>query len=299
MPHQLLWCIAGKDLTRADGTVALVIVPTRELAAQTGGVLERLLRPHPTIVAGAVTGGVKRKSEKARLRRGIAVLVGTPGRLLDHLRKTASWRVENCRWLVLDEADRLADMGFEQDIRAIVEKLDSAAGRRQTVLLSATLGDGAKRLASLGLTKPLVIDATASEAAASLDMTSGKEADPDLVATVHMAPEGLSQSYVVVPAKQRLVTLLAALSQLRRAVIFFSSRDSVDFHYHLLREVTGYDSWKGVSTLHRLHSGLSQAERLAEFAAFQKCGDGFLLCTDVAARGLDISDVEGILQVSI
>jgi hypothetical protein len=104
----------GAGPLRARGTRALVIAPTRELCAQIFGVASRLTQPFPFIVPGLLSGGEKRKSEKARLRKGCAIVVATPGRLLDHLTSTAAFdcSAATLRWLVLDEADRLLDMGF-------------------------------------------------------------------------------------------------------------------------------------------------------------------------------------------
>lgn len=99
---------------RSAGTRALVIAPTRELAAQIFGVVSRLVQPFPVIVPGLLSGGEKRKSEKAKLRKGCTIIVATPGRLLDHLQSTASFVCDShsLQWLVLDEADRLLDLGF-------------------------------------------------------------------------------------------------------------------------------------------------------------------------------------------
>lgn len=98
-------------ISRNDGTRCLVIAPTRELCAQISEVLQILTSCCVRIVGGSITGGEKRKSEKARLRKGVVVLVGTPGRLLDHLKTTESFNLTNLKYLVLDEADRLLDMG--------------------------------------------------------------------------------------------------------------------------------------------------------------------------------------------
>eukprot|EP00741_Cyanophora_paradoxa_P002650 tig00000615_g2571.t1 len=146
---------------REDGTYALVLAPTRELCAQILLTLTSLVKAHINIVPGSIMGGEKKKSEKARLRKGVSILVATPGRLLDHINTTASFEYGKLRWLVLDEADRLLDMGFEKDVRAIVHKLNEHAAesgvQRQSALVSATLKSGVERLASLSLRHPLRI----------------------------------------------------------------------------------------------------------------------------------------------
>jgi ATP-dependent RNA helicase DDX31/DBP7 len=106
-------------VSRSQGTYAIILAPTRELCSQIGDVIENITKCCVSIVGGCISGGEKRKSEKARLRKGVSILVGTPGRLLDHLRATESFTLNKLRWVVLDEADRLLDMGFEQTILEI------------------------------------------------------------------------------------------------------------------------------------------------------------------------------------
>lgn len=115
-------------LQRDDGIRALVIVPTRELAIQVYELFVKLLKPYTWIVSGYLTGGEKRKAEKARLRKGINILVGTPGRLVDHLLHTDSFRLDAVKWLVLDEADRLFEMGYEKDVQKIVDVINGKGG---------------------------------------------------------------------------------------------------------------------------------------------------------------------------
>jgi len=159
-------------ISRNDGPYAVILVPTRELAVQSFDVLQRLVKPFQWVVPGIVTGGEKRKSEKARIRKGINVLVATPGRLLDHIEKTKSLELKRLRWIVLDEADRLLDLGFEKDVSSIltaVKKALFAGVRCQTVLLSATLNEGVQRLAGVSLHKPLFIDVTAERRCSTVE----------------------------------------------------------------------------------------------------------------------------------
>eukprot|EP00947_MAST-08B_sp_MAST-8B-sp1_P004808 g4808.t1 len=213
-------------VARAGGTRAIVILPTRELANQVLSVLAKLVRRFPYVVAGNVTGGEKRKSEKARLRKGITILVATPGRLLDHLEKTASFDVTLLRWLVLDEADRLLDLGFEQQLSKILAALRSRAAKPfQGVLLSATQGVGIDRLACLSLRKPVFIDVAAASyaggaaGAAGDNMAGGARASGETFAADTAAagasllvPRQLSQHVVVVPTEKRLVVLSTLLA---------------------------------------------------------------------------------------
>ncbi|XP_066594785.1 ATP-dependent DNA helicase DDX31 [Prorops nasuta] len=114
-------------LTRNSGLKALVIVPTRELALQTYETFLKLIKPFTWIVPGYLTGGEKRKAEKARLRKGCTILVATPGRLLDHVTHTKALTLNDVKYFVLDEADRMLDMGYEKDISGIVNSLKAAS----------------------------------------------------------------------------------------------------------------------------------------------------------------------------
>ncbi|EZA50827.1 probable ATP-dependent RNA helicase CG8611 [Ooceraea biroi] len=110
-------------LNRNSGLSALVIVPTRELALQTYECFIKLVKPFTWIVPGYLVGGEKRKAEKARLRKGCNILIATPGRLLDHIKRTKALKLNNVKYLILDEADRMLDMGYEKDISEIVSVL--------------------------------------------------------------------------------------------------------------------------------------------------------------------------------
>jgi len=104
--------------------------------------MKQVLRPFPKLVPGIIMGGEKRKSEKARLRKGVTILVCTPGRLLDHFDNTSAFSMPHLRWLVLDEADRLLDLGFDKDISRILTLLKERAQagvERHNLLASATL----------------------------------------------------------------------------------------------------------------------------------------------------------------
>lgn len=103
--------LGAAAVSRNDGSRALIIAPTRELCAQIADVLAKITQCCVWIVGGSITGGEKKKSEKARLRKGVVVLVATPGRLLDHIKTTESFNLTKLRWVVMDEADRLLDMG--------------------------------------------------------------------------------------------------------------------------------------------------------------------------------------------
>ncbi|XP_022106031.1 probable ATP-dependent RNA helicase DDX31 isoform X2 [Acanthaster planci] len=306
---------------RSDGPYAIVLVPTRELALQSFNTLQKVLKPFQWIVPGYLMGGEKKKAEKARLRRGINILVATPGRLLDHLQHTETLKLERVQWLVMDEADRLLDMGYDRDVSLILNSLNEKCLQRQNILLSATLTEGVERLADVTLNEPVTID-IAKECLADqvLDQNPSAKSSLRTVETDSSqmrkgrnegevesvgdftTPEGLQQHFVIVPSKLRLVTLAAFI--LRRAqttgdckmLVFLSSRDSVEFHYTLLKEgIKAIIETLNLLVL-RLHGNMSQEERTQVFLKFQESKSGILLCTDVAARGLDLPKVKWIVQ---
>ncbi|KAH8913011.1 DEAD-domain-containing protein [Coniochaeta sp. PMI_546] len=243
----------GVQLHRDSGLFAIVLAPTRELCKQIAAVLERLLRCAPWIVSTTVTGGESKKSEKARLRKGVNILIATPGRLTDHLDNTKVLDVGTVRWLVLDEGDRMMEMGFEDDLKTIVGEirkdslkhetkdgvaLDKALpSRRVTVLCSATMKMNVQKLGEISLTDAVHITATTTD--------EDKDAEGNMVESAFAAPSQLKQSYLIVPAKLRLVTLIALLKStfarkgsVMKAIIFISCADSVNFHFDLLKSTT-------------------------------------------------------------
>ncbi|KAJ7308011.1 hypothetical protein JRQ81_008511 [Phrynocephalus forsythii] len=307
---------AEPKIQRSDGCYALVLVPTRELALQSFETIQKLLKPFTWIVPGVLMGGEKKKSEKARLRKGINILIATPGRLVDHINSTQCLHFRRIRWLVLDEADRILDLGFEKAVTAILNAVNADSEKRQNVLLSATLTEGVSRLADISLQNPASISA--------LGEAQGFDGNPTQLAArgVHAAPsasvegdafavpEELRQNVVVVPSKLRLVTLAAFVlgkfkfEKRNKMVVFFSSCEQVDFHHALFQKVLAGDPEAGspeqtpppASPFLRLHGDMKQEERTSVFQEFLQSQTGVLLCTDVASRGLDLPKVTWIVQ---
>lgn len=247
-------------LTRLCGIQAVIVVPTRELAVQTYDFLVKLLKPFQWIVAGYLCGGEKRKSEKARLRKGINILVGTPGRLCDHLLNTESLKFDTVKWLVLDEADRLLELGYERDVGKIVDaitkkvifssteehqKFDEETKKDkpviQTILLSATLTTSVEKLAGMALNNPLFID-TADVSSINLTSNKFEDAVKEAVSSEQMTiPSTVIQNYILVPPKLRLVTLSGMIirersKNIQKILVFMASQDLVDFHHDLMVE---------------------------------------------------------------
>lgn len=330
---------------RDSGLFAIVLAPTRELCKQIATVLEKLLRCAPWIVSTTVMGGEGKQSEKARLRKGINILIATPGRLADHLDNTEVLNVSTVRWLVLDEGDRLMELGFEDEIKAIVEKigrrnvamekrsgldLSALPSRRVTILCSATMKMNVQRLGEISLKDAVHIQGDPLEEEAAKDKADGTEGDEKAFS----APTQLKQAYAVVPAKMRLVTLAAILKRafarrgsVMKSIVFISCADSVDFHFSLfsrpiesnaeegeetvapvtitkteltkdtIAHATAFSSNKNSVVLHKLHGSLAQNIRTATLKAFAESTEPcVMICTDVASRGLDLPNVDYVVE---
>ncbi|XP_055017956.1 probable ATP-dependent RNA helicase DDX31 [Boleophthalmus pectinirostris] len=281
---------------RSHGPLALILVPTRELALQTFQTLQKLLKPFMWIVPGVLMGGEKKKAEKARLRKGVNILVATPGRLVDHIKNTLSLAFSALCWLVLDEADRTLDLGFEKDLTVILNSLNSSGSKRQNVLLSATISQGVTRLVDVCLNDPVTIQ---SSSAAPVQSESSSSAA--VQSESFTVPEGLKQFVVIVPSKVRLVCLAALILDKcqvnqNKMVVFVSSCEVVEFLHRLLSFVLNKPSANQTLSFLRLHGNMKQEERVEVFGQFSKARSGVLLCTDVAARGLDLPQVSWIVQ---
>jgi ATP-dependent RNA helicase DDX31/DBP7 len=328
-----------EQVHRNSGLFAIVLAPTRELCKQISLVLDKLLRCAPWIVGTTVLGGESKQSEKARLRKGVNILIATPGRLADHLDNTEVLDVSRVRWLILDEGDRLMELGFEEEIRSIVDKIGRRAlagntnkralpARRVTILCSATMKMDVQKLGEISLKDAVHIKADLS------DEDAEKQADgTDSKETGFSAPAQLQQAYAVVPAKLRLVTLTAVLKRafarrgsVMKAIVFISCADSVDFHFSLFSRpltdppeesdkaptpvtprtelikdttapATAFSSTTNAVTLHKLHGSLAQNIRTATLKAFTDSKEPcVLICTDVASRGLDLPNVDYVIE---
>ncbi|XP_009614823.1 DEAD-box ATP-dependent RNA helicase 27 isoform X1 [Nicotiana tabacum] len=253
--------------TPRNGTGVIVICPTRELAIQTHAVAKDLLKYHSQTLA-LVIGGSARRAEADRIAKGANLLVATPGRLLDHLRNTKGFIYKNLKCLMIDEADRILEANFEEDMQQIIKLLPKQG--RQTALFSATQTKKVEDLARLSLDKPVYID-----------VDDGRR---------RVTNEGLQQGYCVVPSAKRFLLLYSFLKRnlSKKIMVFFSSCNSVKFHSELLRYIK--------IECCDIHGKQKQQKRTSTFFEFCEAKTGILLCTDVAARGLDIPAVDWIVQ---
>ncbi|PWY89831.1 RNA helicase [Aspergillus heteromorphus CBS 117.55] len=257
-----------KQWSEHDGLGALVLSPTRELAIQIFEVLRKVGRYH-TFSAGLVIGGKSLREEQERLSR-MNILVCTPGRMLQHLDQTSFFDTFNLQMLVLDEADRILDMGFQKSVDAIIGHLPK---ERQTLLFSATQTKKVSDLARLSLKDPEYV--AVHEAASSA------------------TPSKLQQHYVVTPLAQKLDVLWSFIrSNLKsKTIVFLSSGKQVRFVYETFRHMQ-----PGIPLMH-LHGRQKQGGRLDITTRFSSAQHAVLFATDVAARGLDFPAVDWVIQL--
>ena len=292
--HTLLSLPEHKNYDRTSGLFAIILSPTRELAKQIEAVIT-MLTAGTWVVPGWFLGGEKKKSEKARLRKGVNVLVATPGRLADHLESTKVLDTSLVRWIVLDEGDRLVDMGFLDTIGKILRIVEGRVqhqimkARREGVLETKLPSRLVKVLCSATLRGEEGLGAL--ETIVDPVFLRAETTDVDQVLT----PGELTQKAVILPAKLRLVTLCAVTKTFThdpvgKMIIFFSCTTSVDFHHQLLSSMFDVE-------LFQLYGSLEQPVRTATLKAFTATkGRAILLATDVASRGLDLPFVDMILQ---
>ena len=247
-------------------TRVLVITPTRELAAQ---ILEDLndLAVHTPIAGAAVYGGVGMGPQEHAFRAHVDVIVGTPGRLLDHFRAPYA-KLNGLEYLVLDEADRMLDMGFLPDIRRILRHIPS---KRQTLFFSATLPEPIVKLSQEMLHNPMMINLE-------------RRAAPAI---------GITHAIYPVPSHLKPSLLVALLNRggVKEALVFTRTKHRAD---RLARHLAG----AGIS-VERIHGNRSQSQRTAALEGFKSGRYRVLVATDIAARGIDISQLGHVVNFDV
>ena len=242
-----------------NGTGVIVVSPTRELALQIFGVARELMKNHSQTY-GIVIGGANRRAEADKLSKGVNLIIATPGRLLDHLQNTP-FVFKNLRSLIIDEADRILEIGFEDEMKQIIKILPKE--ERQTMLFSATQTTKVEDLARISLRPgPLYINVDEEKQFSTV--------------------EGLEQGYVLCEADKRFLLLFSFLKKMqkKKVIVFVSSCNCVKYYSELLNYID-------LQVLD-LHGKQKQQKRTNTFFEFCNATQGTLICTDVAARGLDV-----------
>ncbi len=249
---------------KGNGLQALVLTPTRELAQQITEALRKFSRYKPLRII-VVYGGVSIGLQVDQLKTA-DVVVGTPGRILDHIQR-GTIRLDRVKILVLDEADRMLDMGFIEDVENIIRRCST---QRQTLLFSATIPEDIRRLADKHMKNPVKVSAE-----------------------TYVDPKKMKQYYYDIEENLKFSLLVHLLKneESELVMIFCNSRKTVDFVSKNLK-------YNGIDA-HAIHGGFSQGMRSKTIMSFHSKASQILVCTDLAARGLDIPGVSHIYNYDL
>ena len=246
-------------------TTALILVPTRELALQVADEIKKVSK-YAGIRSIAIYGGVSLKMQFDMLKWGQQIVIATPGRLIDMMNRNAI-SLRNVKYLVLDEADRMFDMGFIDDIQFIIKTIPK---ERQTLLFSATMPDDIMRLTERYMKHPVKILLDSDELSADL----------------------ITQTYLVVEEREKLKHLSEILSAIKGKVLIFCSTK------HRTRRLANDLYARGFRAV-AIHGDLSQNQREDAIRKFKEGRIHILVATDVVARGIDVPKVEQIINFDV
>jgi ATP-dependent RNA helicase DDX18/HAS1 len=252
------------DDDKKETARVLILTPTRELALQLFTLAKDLLG-HYDKTCALIMGGANRKMEAEKLKKGVSIIIATPGRLLDHMNNTKGFTFNTINMLIIDEADAILKNGFEKEIKDIISLLPKS---RQSLLFSATISPKVEDIIRLSMKEPIYLGIKSTEATVS----------------------SLQQGYVIVSPEKKFLLLYTFIRKNldKKIMVFFSSCKSVEFFSNLLNYVD-----VPVKSIHGAHK---QQKRSTTYLEFLNSDKGILLCTDVAQRGLDFPDVDWIIQ---
>ena len=247
----------------------VIMVPTRELAVQCAQMIQRL-GEYTNVQVATIVGGLSMERQAAALRQRPEIVVATPGRLIDHVRNTHSFGFEDVAAVVLDEADRLLEMGFLEEIKEIVRNMPR---QRQTLLFSATLTSAVEELASLSMRNPARLSA---DSLGTTPTTLTEE-------IVKIKPQFVAKK------EAHLLSLLSRSFKGKETIVFAKTK----IQAHRLKIVLGLSNIRACE----LHGDMTQTQRLAALEDFRSNADTkIMVATDVAARGLDIASVDLVVS---
>ncbi|KAH7537608.1 hypothetical protein FEM48_Zijuj03G0111000 [Ziziphus jujuba var. spinosa] len=265
--------------------MGVVISPTRELSSQIYNVAQPFVSTLSNFKSVLLVGGAEVKADVKKIEEeGANLLIGTPGRLYDIMERMEGLDFRNLEILILDEADRLLDMGFQKQISSIISRLPKL---RRTGLFSATQTEAVEELSKAGLRNPVRVEVRAETKSynnlASLQQSSSSK-----------TPSGLHLEYLECEGDKKLSQLVDLLIKNRdkKIIIYFMTCACVDYWGLVLQRLACLEGFSLIS----LHGKMKQTAREKALASFTSLSSGILLCTDVAARGLDIPGVDCIVQ---
>ena len=253
--------------TASNAVQVLVLCPTRELCIQVAEQIAKIGKHKKNLRVLPIYGGAAYDRQLYGLKRGVHIVIGTPGRLIDHLER-GSLNLGEVQLVVLDEADEMLDMGFQEDLEKIVSGVPK---ERQTILFSATMQPGIKRLAQAFLKNPLMIKST-----------------PE-----NLAVPAIDQAYMEVPRwnKAEALCRVLDLNRIKLGIVFCNTRIGVD-------ELVSHLQARGYSA-EGLHGEHKQAMRDRIMGKFRAGTVEVLVATDVASRGIDVKDVELVVNFDL
>ena len=255
-----------KSAAKGKDPRVIVLVPTRELAVQVRDEIAKLAYGRKTRCIAAY-GGKPIRSQITQLQRGCDIVVGTPGRVLDHLAR-GTLRLENLLCVVLDEADRMLDIGFRPDIEKILRRCPR---ERQTLLLSATVAPGVERLAKRYMTDPVIMDFSPKTKSVST----------------------IEQHYFTVEEQRKfeLLVRLMKREQPEQTIVFCRTKRGTDrVHRKLSRKIKGVDC---------IHGDMQQSARDRVMRSFRAGNVRVLVATDVVGRGIDVTSISHIINYDL
>lgn len=258
--------IQGID-TNLDKVQAIVLCPTRELAVQVTGELRKFTKYQENVKCLAVYGGESIEKQIKDLKRGVKIVVGTPGRVMDHMRRK-TLKLDNIKMVVLDEADEMLNMGFEEDIETI---LSDVPKERQTVLFSATMNKRILGIANKYSNNPVNVK------------IKSKELTVDKIEQILIEIKG--------KMKDEAVARLIDVNNPKKAVVFCNTKKKVDELLEILKK----KKYKAES----LHGDIKQAQRDRIMKRFKQGEFQILIATDVVARGIDVDELELVINYDI
>jgi ATP-dependent RNA helicase DeaD len=253
---------------------AIVLVPTRELAAQVHGEFVKLAEGCPSSIL-EVAGGKHMEKQTKRLQQGVQVVVGTPGRVIDHIQR-GTLSLSRIWCVVLDEADRMLDIGFRPDIERILRRCPE---HRQTLLLSATLADEVKELANRYLFEPVHVDCSKKD----------------------MSVDTIEQRYLTVAPERKFETLIALLRREvpPQTIIFCRTKlGTAKLHNQLEKRLYQYPELKHLQ-IGTIHGNMNQSQRDSVFRQLRDGSLQVLVATDVVGRGIDVSTISHIINYDL
>ena len=268
-------------------TRVLILTPTRELAAQCHSVAVKLAK-YTDLSFCLCVGGMSNQQQETELRKHPDVVIATPGRLIDHVQNAASFGLDSIEILVMDEADRMLEEGFQAELQEIIKDCPRS---RQTLLFSATMTDNVDKLISLSLKRPVRLFADSTRAVASKliqEFIRVRPSGSDTVKADASHPKNAHMDMVTLSQREAILLALCMRTCRQRCLIFFPSKSLC----HRFRIAFGLVGMKAAE----LHGNLSQLQRIESLELFRDAKVDFLLCTDLAARGLDIAGVETVIN---